>query len=62
MDEDLKARIPAQLPMTVAEDKLIRHYCVDTGEPLGRLAVAAILEYIERHPAGTATEVLRRKA
>ncbi len=51
MEEVLKARIPAQLPMTPDEDKLIRHYCVDTGEPLGRLAVKAILEYIKGHPA-----------
>lgn len=44
-----KVRIPSQLPMTVQEERKIRLYCKKTGASLGRLAVIALVEYIERN-------------
>lgn len=49
MVEGAKVRVQAQLPMEPAEERKIRLFCKRTGASLGRLAVIALLEYVERH-------------
>lgn len=50
MNEALKPRIPVQLPLAPEEERKIRLYCKATGATLGRLAVIALLDYIQRNP------------
>lgn len=52
MNDDLKARIPAQIPLSPDEEKLIRRYCLKTGAAFGRLCAIALLDYIKRQGNG----------